>query len=453
MFLSYSDLRVLLSKNIESKRTQGYDLSGLAERPDMLPESYDAYMKYAKALQDAPLRSDWQYIEPLGWDAVIAEWAHTVPRSPIAVISADDAAERVETAFYAAVAGCILGKPLECDPTLEEIKAAATLSGEWPLRTYVSMDLLKELGRHGGSPEATTSGNISYVTPDDDINYLILALILLENHGAFFTRDDILTLWMRNLPVLTTYGPERTLMAKAAAYCLLHETAEGIREAPIAEWRMLLNPEDEMCGAAIRVDTYGYAFPGDPYRAVECAWRDASCTHARTGVYGSLFIAAAVATAFVADSPMDIFETALKFVPQNSRFFSVVNDCFELVAKADEWEKGYAAIHAKYKKYGHCKLYQECGQLINTAKFAKDTNDAICIQVMQGCDTDCFGKIAGSIMGAYFGKGSLDEEWISPFNDRLHTHLADFHEQSLCAVAERMKKLPVLLEPYRTSGV
>lgn len=442
MFLPLSDLRILLTKNLESKKTQGYDVTALAKKLDAIEESYDAYIAWARELQNAPLRADWPYNEPLEWDEVQAEWNSSAPRSAVGNITVDDAAARVETAFYAAVAGCILGKPLECDPTLAEIKKAAETTGEWPLRTYVSMDLLEAIGRHGGSPEATTKGNISYVTPDDDINYLLIALVLLEKYGATFTRDDVLTLWVRNLPLLTTYGPERTIMAKAAAYCLLHELPEGIRDVPIDEWRMLLNPEDEMCGAAIRVDTYGYAFPGDPYRAVECAWRDATCTHARTGVYGSLFIAAAVATAFVADSPMDIFETALKYVPQNSRFFTIVNDCFELVAKASEWEDGYAAIHAKYKVYGHCKLYQECGQLINTAKFAKDANDAICIQVMQGCDTDCFGKIAGSIMGAYFGPGSLHKEWITPFNDTLYTHLADFHEQSLNAVAERMKKLP-----------
>ena len=67
------------------------------------------------------------------------------------------------------------------------------------------------------------------------------------------------------------------------------------------------------------------------------------------------------------------------------------------------------------------------------------------MQVAQGCDTDCFGEIIGSIMGAYFGPGYLDERWLAPFNDEIHTSLGNFHEQSLSAVAQRMAQLPVLI--------
>ena len=121
-----------------------------------------------------------------------------------------------------------------------------------------------------------------------------------------------------------------------------------------------------------------------------------------------------------------------------------------MVRSAGDWLDGYEKIHAKYRQHGHCQLYQECGQLINTARFAKDVAHAFCMQVSQGCDTDCFGEIAGSIAGAYFGPGHLDERWLAPFGDRLHTALAGFHEQSLAAVAERMSRLPALARPAQT---
>jgi ADP-ribosylglycohydrolase len=62
--------------------------------------------------------------------------------------------------------------------------------------------------------------------------------------------------------------------------------------------------------------------------------------------------------------------------------------------------------------------------------------------VSQGNDTDSFGATAGSLLGAYFGPGHLDERWLRPFNDDIHTALALFHERSLSKLARRMGQLP-----------
>ena len=82
-----------------------------------------------------------------------------------------------------------------------------------------------------------------------------------------------------------------------------------------------MNPGDELCGAAIRADAYGYALPGNPELASELAARDASFTHNRTGIYGTMFIAAAIATAQVTDDRVEVIKTALQYIPQKSRFF------------------------------------------------------------------------------------------------------------------------------------
>ena len=71
---------------------------------------------------------------------------------------------------------------------------------------------------------------------------------------------------------------------------------------------------------------------------------------------------------------MDIFETALKFVPQRSRFHKIVADCFDIVSKASDWLDGYEQINKKYGEYGHCQLYQECGLLINSDETGHITN-------------------------------------------------------------------------------
>ncbi len=189
------------------------------------------------------------------------------------------------------------------------------------------------------------------------------------------------------------------------------------------------------------VDAYSYACPGNPALAAELAWRDASLTHRRTGTYAAMFVAAAIATAFVAKGPLEIFETALKFVPRRSRFYAIVADLLDEVSQASNWLEAYQRIHDKYHQYDHCWVYQEIGTLINSLHFAENVGDGICKQVMQGNDTDSFGARAGSILGAYFGPEYLEHRWIEPFGDDMRTKLAGFPERSLSKLAARMGAL------------
>jgi len=269
--------------------------------------------------------------------------------------------------------------------------------------------------------------------------------MMLQRHGFGFTKQQLARMWHTNLPAAQTWGPERTMLSMAALQSVAANHSDDFSTADLERWVTTWNLGDEACGAAIRVDAYGYACPGRPDRAAELAWRDSSWTHRRTGIYGSMFIAAAIATAFVERDRLKIFETALRFVPRRTRFYEITADCLALVRNAADWLDGYNRIHAKYKQYDHCQIYQEVGTLINTAKFAASVDEAICIQVSQGCDTDCFGEIIGSIMGAYFGPGRLSPRWLEPFQDRLHTTLADFHETSLSAVTRQMGRLPLMV--------
>jgi ADP-ribosylglycohydrolase len=165
-------------------------------------------------------------------------------------------------------------------------------------------------------------------------------------------------------------------------------------------------------------------------------------THRRTGVYATMFTAAAIACAPVAGDPLEVFEIALKYVPQRSRFHECVRYALDVVGKAGNWLDAYESIHGRYGDWGHCRILQETGTLINTLRFAENIGHGIGIQVSQGNDTDSYGATAGSLLGAWFGPGLLEERWLAPFGDRIHTTLAGFHEQSLSAVAARMAALP-----------
>ncbi|MFC7844659.1 ADP-ribosylglycohydrolase family protein [Streptomyces sp. NPDC057382] len=441
MFAPFPVLHRQVRAMLRDKEEQGRDVTGLAVRLERLPDDYQAIADLAAAIDAAPMREDWPYVEPSDLDGIRAEQAPTAEEHPAPLDSA--VAERARAGFLGSVAGCILGKPVEVMPTLDELRDALQRVGEWPLRDYIPSRLCSDGGFRAFHPDwsATVRENITHVAPDDDINYTLLGMLALERHGADFTKSDLCRLWLENIPLGYTWGPERTFLTRQGL-------AMGLDDWPVIEEEALsamparLNPGDERCGAMIRADAYGYACPGRPGLAAELAWRDASLTHRANGIYGAMFAAAAISAAFTAGGPLEIFATALRYVPQRSRFHAIVKDSLELVAGAQDWLQGYRAIHGRYAGYGHCRVFQESGTLINTLCFATDVGDGICKQVSQGNDTDSYGATAGSILGVYFGPGHLEERWTAPFRNVLHTRLAGFHEVSLKATADRIAALP-----------
>ena len=410
--------------------------------------SYDALYALALELRDPPLRPDWPYREPMDWDGIVAASQTLNPGRAWQQPDFQRAAGKVRAGFLGSVCGCVLGKPVEIDPTLAELKAAAGAQDTWPLDDYVSVELLERLGRRHESWQETTRGNITAVAADDDLHYSIIGMLLLESHGPGFSHDDIYRTWTLNMPSGWTWGPERTALTHCAA-SLHHFFAES----PVADVHdvLLLNPGDEMCGALIRADAYGYACPGNPDLAAWLAWKDASFTHIRTGVYGPMFIAALIALAFEheAGGPgnhrLDFVHLALQRIPGASRFAEVVRDALGRVADAGDWESAYTSIHGRYKEYTHCQVYQEIGTVLNTLKFAESVGHGIGLQVSQGNDTDSFGATAGSVLGVLFGPGHLDRRWLAPFGGEIRPALASFGERSLDELAARMSLLPELV--------
>ena len=440
--MTFKQLRNRLGVVIENKRVQGHQVAGMKEKLQGMADSYDAMWAFAKELAALPKRADWPFVEPNDWYSVYAELDSGRARDFIGKVDLGEAAKRAEAAFYGCVAGCILGKPLEIHAQMDEIRPAFEKIGEWPMRDYVSDRVWTEgkLPRRHPDWDETVREKIKWVAPDDDLNYTVLGMMMLEKYGLKFGRAEFLEMWGRNVPAFYSFGPERALVVKSA----LDSLCEPERDFDL--WVDVLNPYDEMCGAQIRVDAYGYACPGRPGLAAELAWRDSSWTHRRTGVYSAMWMAAAIAAAFVEKDPIKVCEIALQYVPQRSRFCLLMKDALTEVAGAGDWMQGYQRLHRKFKQYGHCQIYFETGTLMNTLRFATDVGDGICKQVMTANDTDSYGARAGSLLGAFFGAGHLEERWIKPFNDRLHTTLANFHEQSLNAVAKRMGQLPALVE-------
>ncbi len=438
----YQQLRSMIYNVILEKMKQGYDGADYLDRLVKSPDSYDVLIELSREIEKAPFRPDWPYDEPDNIEEILSACDPAREKGKLAILTEDEINAKVQAAFMSSICGCILGKPLEEAPygTLDDIRDAAKRAGEWPIRNYITETMLHEWGRRNPSWKETTRGNISFVAPDDDITYTLCGMLLLEKRGADFDYHDMKQLWLEKHPIYMCWGPERTVLLKAGLASLF-----GLDEKLSGSFAVGLNPGQEYCGALIRVDAYAYAYPGFPEMAARLACKDALFTHRKSGVYAAMFVAAAISAAFVAEDPMEIFKIALRYVPQNSRFFENVNESILLVESSGSFDAGYQSVHAAFSEYGACRIFQEIGTIINTMKYAKDIEEGLGLQIAQGNDTDSYGCTCGSILGAYFGQ-ELPKHWTQPFNDLIHTTMGNFYETSLSKIVARMRNLHHLAE-------
>lgn len=327
-------------------------------------------------------------------------------------------------------AGCLLGKPVE-KIHRTGIREILEATGRWPLDGYfTAVGLPEEVSArwpwNKASRPTSLVENIDGMPEDDDLNYPLLALILLEKHGADFTTDDVAQLWLTELP------GGRVFTAERAAY---RNLLDGVSPPETATRH---NPYREWIGAQIRGDLYGWVRPGDPRAAAELAWRDARLSHTRNGLYGAMYTAALISAACVADDVDTVIDAGLSVVPADSRFAQAVRFARRAAADNADFE---ACVDRIYERYGdlHWVHVLNNAALLTAALAASggDYTAAICKTVVGGWDTDSTGATAGSVLGTLLGAAALPARWIDPLRDRLTTSLPGLNQIGFGELAER----------------
>ncbi|MGC9540259.1 ADP-ribosylglycohydrolase family protein [Streptomyces sp. UG1] len=330
---------------------------------------------------------------------------------------------RYEAAWLGRAVGCLLGKPVEKLP-LDAIRQLAGSTGNWPLDTYftakgVPPELLAAHPWNRRSAATCLAENIDGMPEDDDLNYPLLNLLLLQRHGRAFTTTDVARLWLDELP------PGRTFTAERIAH---RNLLLGIEPPHTARHR---NPFREWIGALIRADVHGWTNPGDPAVAAEQAHRDATLTHTANGVYAAMFTAAVIAQAATgADDIHACLHTGLKVVPPNSRLARAIRHALRLARAHEDFDTLVDELHAT-----HADTHHWVHAIPNTALIAAalahangDFTGSIRRAVSGGWDTDSNGATAGSIAALLAGDpAALPDRWTTPLKNRLTTSIADFN--------------------------
>ncbi len=428
--IEYTSECSLIGFEITQLEEEGCDTTELADRYNDLqnrgaPESeFAALWTIADQLAGSgPL----EYSEPSRLPAITA--ALPEPRAKLGPLP-EDLSNSILGGWLGRCAGCQLGKPVEGWPHWA-IRAYLEPKYAFPPDDYIP--LLKDHGvgikLHHSAAESTR-GNFEFMARDDDIDYMLIALSILERHGFGFSGDDVATAWLEGIPANMTYTAER------ATY---RNLLLGINPPDSARVR---NPFREWIGAQIRTDVYGYVCPGDPAAAARLAYRDAIVSHVKNGIYGALFSAACNAAAFAAGDPKTALLGGIDQIPAESRLQRALAMVIELHDSGVGWEEALARVNTLVGRYhGVHTINNACFVAIGLLWGNCDFGRTIAIAVACGLDTDCNGATAGSILGAMLGARALPAAWTEPLGNRVGSMVAGFDGSRITDLAERTHRL------------
>ena len=332
-------------------------------------------------------------------------------------LTEDELREKIRGAWYGRICGCLLGKPVEgvlCDDLTRLLKD----TGNYPMTRYIlKSELTPEMFEycHGRLQKGFYIDTIQCAPVDDDTNYVALAQVLIRKYGKDFLPAHVAQIWMER------QGKNAYCTAERIAYC---NFMRGLRPPYSA---MHKNSYREWIGAQIRGDYFGYINPGDPKTAADMAWRDASISHVKNGIYGEMFAAAMIACAAVTDGIEDIIRGGLAYVPTTSRLYAKITQVL------DDYHNGigfYEAIEKLKTEYDPDNSYGWTHTIPNAAIVALallhgegDFSKSICRAVEVGYDTDCNGATVGSIIGIRNGYSAIGDVWTAPTNGKLDTSI------------------------------
>ena len=354
------------------------------------------------------------------------------PKASIKTKKPDDLKNRIYAAWSARCAGCTMGVPVE-NWKIEDMRALAKNSGtEFPPDGFWKEVTEPDRVQYGVNKRSEyTRAAINKVPVDDDITYTALNLILLEKYGKNYAVEDVAELWLEILPVACTAEDEA-----------LKELKKGTPAKLAAEY----NDYVEWIGAAIRADAFGYADAGNPEAAAIAAYNDAYLTHRRNGIYGEMFaaaaIAAAIAAAFTAKTPLDAVKAGMTQIPETSELYSALDFAVNQEGKLKDYAHARAILDEKFNGM-HCvhTINNMCAVVFALILGGNDAAACISNSVAIGLDNDCNAATVGSITGACLGLKTLPKSWYEPFNDRVCTYLKGYPEFSLSDMAERFYRL------------
>lgn len=427
VFYDLPELVEITHLEIQQMEEEGHEVGEYREQLAAWskPTKQRLYRLYSDVLS-APMRADWSHHEP----DTLAEIQRARPAGPRdAGLSIPYTAlyERIYGAWLGRVTGCTLGKPLQAGWSKAQVVQYLQVAGSYPLTTYIPR-LIPLPSGFEFNPQAAGCflGEIEGAPPDDDTDYTVLNLHLLESYGLHFATSDLATEWLGHLAYFGLHTTERAIYRNLVWNVHPDEAATFV------------NPEREFIGARVRADIYGYVTPAKPELAAALAFRDASLSHTKNGIYSAMLTAAMLSWAFVTDDPVEIVSVGLSEIPQECRLAEAVRDLLAMHERTEDWELAYEHLLLKVGGYSPIHTINNTAWVILSLLFgAGDFDRSLGLAVTCGMDTGSNAASLGSLLGLCLGASRLPSKWVEPLQDVLHTAVAQIPQARISVLARR----------------
>jgi len=409
-----------------------------AMRPGLPRE--EAAKKLLVEMEAAPIREDYPHQEPQDYEELLAslrpEAFQTWP------VMGPCIEEKLAGALYGRVIGCVMGIPVEGwgrDKILSYLKA----TGQYPLKSYMfsTQDpvLRERFDIHEEDPTTPYDRQVvcwrnclTAYPNDDDINYTLLALKVLERYGAEFSSEDMAETWLLGIPAFHACTAERAA---------IRNLMNGLLPPLSASY---CNPYREWIGAQIRGDLFGYVRPGDPMAAAKLAYQDAAVSHKKNGIYGEMFIAAWLSLCYVDGlSMLERVKAALEQIPPHSRLKIAIEEVCAAYENGDQFQKLIDSIHARYdekRQFDWCLAVPNAMIVTACTLWHDSFEEAVAAAICSGFDTDCNGATVGSLFGLSNSLERIPVQLRMEFPTKICSSVHGYHEMSFDDILERIQK-------------
>ena len=400
---------------------------------------FDLVDKIYVELETLKVASSFKYDQPYALNDI--KKARPAGPRKLDSISDADLINKFHGAWTGRSVGCALGKPVEGMGIRGQkgligraaIKQYLENRGHWPLDYYFSGEDVND-GFVVYCPNSQRE-NISFMEPDDDIHYTLIALAILEKYGAEFTWRHVAHTWNNCLPY--------NVICTAESQAILNYNNATPRST-VSDWvtpeytSSNRNPYREWIGAQIRADGWGYGCAGNPELAAEFAYRDACWTHRANGIYGEMMFAAIIAAAFSVDDPIDLINIGLSEIPENCKLAEASRRALSEMDQTRDFYKYMDWVEAEFGELSGVHTVNNALVVIGALFYGKsDFHQSVCYAIEGGWDTDCNGATCGSILGAIHGRSNMNSSLIPPLNDTIKPSVIGFQEITMERLAQR----------------
>lgn len=412
---------------------EGLDIEGYKElfkAVSRLPKD-EVKKKFGDVLYDviinADTRQDYKYFEPSNIEEIRGLQKDFSLSNKLIRRNLED---KIYGAWIGRMCGCMLGKTV-CGICTDELISFLKEINNYPMHRYIyKSDINDKICNKYNFNffNVPYADKIDGMPFDDNINYLILSQLVIEKFGIDFTPYDVSRIWLGYQPRDAYCTTERV------AFC---NFVNGYEPPQSAFYK---NPYREWNGAQIRGDYYGYINPGNPVLAAEMAWRDASISHVKNGIYGEMFVAAMIAVAAVTKNMEQVILGGLSRIPYTSRLYEDIIFVLDSYKNGVSKKKCFGLIHEKYDEHNEYDWNHTNPNIMVVAASLLygegDYSKSICMAVETGFNTACNGATVGSVLGMVNGFGGIDECWKKVIHDTLYTLILGI---GTAKISERVK--------------